>query len=674
MGRIANAIRALLGEAGGGGSLLARLTPHSQVPRRGTREILQAYRTHPWFRAVASKVATRVASVPLRLYEQRGRERVLVEKHELLDTLKKPNGRMTTFDLLYLTQVWLDTKGEGFWIKERNDRREVVALYPVPPHWMVGTPSRTQPWFQLSYGTVQQALPLTEVLWFLEPDPENPYGRGVGIGEALADEIDTDEFAAKQVKSFFYNGTVPDTLVGMEGGDKSAAEALKEKWAAEHRGFWNKNRAYFTNAKITVERLDTTFKDMQLVQLRQGLRDTVVQVFGVPPEVLGIIENSNRATIESADYLLTTGVLAPRLRRLEMVLAQLAAEAGDGLTFAFDNVVPENKEFALSVMQARPEAFTHNEVRKLAGLAEADGLDVFPEPASFGLGALTARLSDDPPWARTLPGRRTRELPARREFGEGDVDNVLERLRPERLTTELTPVWKDQTESWGKRVLDELGATAKFDLLNPLIAPHVEEFAGDRIKGLVDDVTRQKIRDTLLEGVRAGEAVRDLKDRVEDVFDEADTTRAEVIARTEVLRSSNWATTEAFRVSGVVEEREWVATRDGRTRAEHAALDGVKKKLDEPFEIDGDEGMHPGGFTRAENSVNCRCTTVAVISDELEDEEEAAPRRRDEKDLDAAWRAFDAALRPWERDAKKALRRGFDRQRRDVLKAMDDVG
>jgi len=32
-----------------------------------------------------------------------------------------------------------------------------------------------------------------------------PTGGGAGVAEALADELDTDEFAAKFTKSFFFN-------------------------------------------------------------------------------------------------------------------------------------------------------------------------------------------------------------------------------------------------------------------------------------------------------------------------------------------------------------------------------------------------------------------------------------------------------------------------------------
>ena len=207
----------------------------------------------------------------------------------------------------------------------------------------------------------------------------------------------------------------------------------------------------------------------------------------------------------------------------------------------------------------------------------------------------------------------------------------------------------------------ELGQGPKFDLLNPLIPEHLEEFSSDRISGLVDETTRTALRETLAEGVRAGEAVRDLRKRVQSVFEEADKVRAETIARTEVLRSSGWATQESYKVSGVVAEREWVATPDDRTRDTHRALDGQTRKLNEPFEIDGQKAMFPGDFGDPAQDINCRCTIAAVIKDP---EESTASER------EATWYAFDAALLPLESEAIAALRRGFRKQELDVLEGL----
>lgn len=242
------------------------------------------------------------------------------------------------------------------------------------------------------------------------------------------------------------------------------------------------------------------------------------------------------------------------------------------------------------------------------------------------------------------------------------VETILESLRPEPMLNAVLPVMRSRMEAWAKKRLGELGVPGRFDVLSPLIPHRVEAIGAERIAGDVHDVTREALRQTLADGVRAGEDARALARRVRDVFDEADQVRAVRIARTEVVGASNWATYEAQKISGVVRRRRWVATRDGRAREEHLALDGVEVGIDEPFRIGGLSAMYPGGFGVPEQDIQCRCTTVPVIADTFS--------AADTEALAAAWRRFDRAIVPWEREVTDALRAGFREQLDAVLRAI----
>ena len=52
-----------------------------------------------------------------------------------------------------------------------------------------------------------------------------------------------------------------------------------------------------------------------MIQGRIFLRDAVLEHFGVPREIMGITESSNRATSEAAQYIYAQNVLTPRLKR-----------------------------------------------------------------------------------------------------------------------------------------------------------------------------------------------------------------------------------------------------------------------------------------------------------------------------------------------------------------------
>jgi SPP1 gp7 family putative phage head morphogenesis protein len=76
------------------------------------------------------------------------------------------------------------------------------------------------------------------------------------------------------------------------------------------------------------------------------LRDNANEHFHIPPEILGILQNSNRSTIDSAEYLLNKNVLADYLRMFERVInSQLLWEDFDrehNFILAHENNIAED--------------------------------------------------------------------------------------------------------------------------------------------------------------------------------------------------------------------------------------------------------------------------------------------------------------------------------------------
>lgn len=62
--------------------------------------------------------------------------------------------------------------------------------------------------------------------------------------------------------------------------------------------------------------------------------------------------------------------------------------------------------------------------------------------------------------------------------------------------------------------------------------------------------------------------------------------------------------------------KNWYTVKDGKVRETHKYLEGVSVALEEEFfTFDGDHAAYPGGFTKAENNVGCRCI-VRLTTDE----------------------------------------------------------
>lgn len=123
----------------------------------------------------------------------------------------------------------------------------------------------------------------------------------------------------------------------------------------------------------------------------------------------------------------------------------------------------------------------------------------------------------------------------------------------------------------------------------------------------INDTTRENLRDQLVNGLREGESIAQLKERVNGVFIDAKGQRAEKIARTEVLRSTNFATVEAYRQSNVVEAKEWLTALDPCPIC--APLDGQTVPLNGKF-------LTPdGAIDFPPEHPNCRCTTIPVMKE-----------------------------------------------------------
>jgi phage portal protein BeeE len=677
-------------------------------PRRGTEELLKAYREMPGLQAVVRRIAESFAAIEWSVYRTVGADgrstrnrRLQRASHPtfgkmvkagldqgnleelyddpLLDLLERGNDCLSGFECRQVMATHLELKGEAFAWLERNPLGMPIRYWPLSPYWVRDIPTPGNPTYAVTLGGVEHAIDSQDIFAIHDPDPYEPYKRGVGVAESLADELDSDEYAAQFVKAFFYNDASPSAVIAFKDDQNVTEDVIRRiesEWSDKHRGANRAHRVHFLNREPSITTFDKSLKDLDMVDLRRFLRDIVRETWGMPPEIVGLIENSNRATIDSAMYLFAILLLVPRAERWRIAMqTQLVPQFDERKVVGYTSPVPEDKDYTLSVATAAPHMRSRAEWRELQGLEVNDGdhvyvmpIGVFEEPVD---GTSPTFLGPPPP-APTSTSAASKSAPVQKvaAIEIGDIDNVLEQLRPQRLNAEIEEWYPDELESWGNRVLSDLSVDPSFNMLNPKVVEHLSEIAGEgtepdgtpwRIKN-INDTTLGRLRAQLVEGVEGGEDIRALSRRVRETFKEATEARSRVIARTEVLRSSNFGTHEAHVTSGVVAKRQWVATFDGRGRDEHVAADGQTVGLSQPFVLsDGTTAMYPGATGVAAHDINCRCTTVAVVEERTYDADER-------KEL---WRAYDKAAEKWEDRTASAFARGFKNQRGDILDELE---
>ena len=124
----------------------------------------------------------------------------------------------------------------------------------------------------------------------------------------------------------------------------------------------------------------------------------------------------------------------------------------------------------------------------------------------------------------------------------------------------------------------------------------------------------KKINAETLQGILQGESMDKIAKRLRNV-QEMNKTQAIRSARTIVTGAENKGRQDSYARAeddGIILQKEWLATNDGRTRHSHAALDGAIVDQDKKF----DNGlMYPGDPSgRPEEVYNCRCTLVAKVN------------------------------------------------------------
>jgi HK97 family phage portal protein len=399
-----------------------------QPPKRYTRDFLNSYSQMPWLHAVANKIAISVAMTEWKLYAKttkpdatgktkfvrdaklqragemtRGRRIKQAQdddslkeitEHPILDVLNNANGFQTGLQMRKVTMLHIDLVGEAFWMKERDGQGMVTGVWPIPPDWILNTPTPTNPFFRVGFRSWRGLIPDTEFLWFQDTDPVNPYGRGTGTAQSIGDELETDEYAAKHTKAFFYNRAKPDLVIYPKQGNVRQADItrLENDWMQSNQGFWKAFKPYFMTREVGIHEMDQNFRNVQLVQLREFERDLIIQTFGLPPELLGVLAHSNRATIDAADYMMARYVLRPRLEFMRSILQEkFVPEYDERLIIDYESPVTADREVEQAMAKAAPYVLSVNEWRKASGLEMVDGPEGELHAIPSGLAMVTLK-------------------------------------------------------------------------------------------------------------------------------------------------------------------------------------------------------------------------------------------------------------------------------------------
>lgn len=244
-----------------------------------------------------------------------------------------------------------------------------------------------------------------------------------------------------------------------------------------------------------------------------------------------------------------------------------------------------------------------------------------------------------------------------------EIAQLIARVKAREITVRGRKVIQATVESFGANTMDALLIGQSFNFRDPEVKRFLDKWGAKRVTQ-INAATRNKLRKLLVDSIERGDGVQKIRRRIEAAFKSMRQGRAITIARTEVNLASNFGSFQALR-QAEVPAKEWLTTQDDVTRDTHRAMDGQVRSTSDAFQSpSGARAMYPGGFGKAEEDVNCRCSVLASFK---------KVRRFAGMSRVAVWRVWESQKKPFDRRLTAALRAAFAAQRDAVLAAFDNL-
>ena len=208
----------------------------------------------------------------------------------------------------------------------------------------------------------------------------NPVRRHWGLGpmEAAERVFDLDIAAGEYGINYFENDATPGGVLKTSGRlHADTRRALKEDWDEHHRGEHRAHNWTILEEGLDWQTLNQSPREALFLETRKSTREVILAMFGVTPEKVGLLENSNKSTSFVSERSWQRDTIAPKLKRLNRYLTIIAKMFGP-YGFKFEELVQEDavEDTQIAAGYFNLGAITPNEVRTIyAGLPRIEGVD-----------------------------------------------------------------------------------------------------------------------------------------------------------------------------------------------------------------------------------------------------------------------------------------------------------
>lgn len=353
------------------------------------KEMMNHYAS--WVYACVSIIAKATSAARFRLYIDNGADELEeVSKHPIIDLLENPNPFETKYEFLYRAMTHIQLTGDSFVYFARNKRKDIKEMYVLQPDKIEIIPSPVN--FIDKYVLIDlkqnQEFFINEIMHIKLPSPNDPY-YGASPLTACAMSVDIDEYQHKYQMNLYKNGAIPPIVLETEQGlDEASIKRLRRDWERLHRSDANSGRTAILDRGLKVKAVGVSPKDLDWLSTNRMTRDDILSIYGVPPALLGLVEDSNRSSGETQEYTFHRQVVEPLLTLLdERLTKDIAKQYNKNFIIQHDSTVPYDAERGARASQTRilSGQTTINEERMSQGYKPIDGGDEILVPLNYAL-------------------------------------------------------------------------------------------------------------------------------------------------------------------------------------------------------------------------------------------------------------------------------------------------
>lgn len=623
---------------------------------RSKKQFLRLYRG--LVMTCISAISEDVAKYEIQFFKKDARTGKKIQvQHELEKVLEHPNPRLSKFDLFVATQSFLELVGNAYWYLSVEERsRKVRGIYLMRPDRVkISVDSDTGDVDGYVFRTdsgVDVPLDVDEVQHFKTFNPEDEY-YGIGTVEGGIVYIETEEDSAIFQRNFIKNQASPSGILTINGKiEKEQFKRVRTQWREKTEGLSNVGKTLFIRgADASFTKIGLSLGDLDMEKLKGLTEDKIMKMFRVPKIILGDTDSSGlgRGNAETSDYVFAKRKIDPAQIRLDDGITGILRRnyKADVLTVSHVSQIPEDADRRLAEDdKAVNRWMTINEVRASKGLPRVDGgdklyvgfnlmaIDEVKEESVKTVLTVSKGLTDINYFKqlnmiqKDIEGRYVKEfvksLQVQRELIVSKLDAYAGKTK---AYDEIMPDVEDEAKNnigWLLLLLllgvEQGGNTALalMDVDDQLVVSEVvKKNLRVQAERVVKDFTRQtvaKLEATISEGVRSGDGKVGLVKRIDKIYDEARTSRADRLAKSESHKTINKGVQEGFKRAGV-KYKTWRAL--GANPCEFCrGMDGKTIAVDAVFVSHGDsmEGADGGqliqDYDPVENAhahANCNC-------------------------------------------------------------------